>query len=189
LECVCGASVWNNAKTKQLISEARDPSQLRVVSASNEAFASLLIDNYLVNWKTRAGGEDAARIEPVGDGTAEITTEGENIRRNQTKTAGKYTGKAHGQCQWGGWSSKSIKQFNFLRKLGNTGREADKNCEDKPKQMEMLLMDFCRTMVGIKDPPQVEENLDGAGDGSHNNAVARAKAMEPVEADWDSDED
>jgi len=163
---------------------------LRVVSASNEAFALLLIDNYLVNWKTRAGGEDAARIEPVGDGAAEITTEGENIRRNQTKTAGKYTGKAHGQCQWGGWSSKSIKQFNFLRKLGNTGREADnKNCEDKPKQMEMLLMDFCRTMVGIKDPPQVEENLDGAGDGSHNNAVARAKAMEPVEADWDSDED
>ncbi len=70
---------------------------MRVVSASNEAFASLLIDNYLVNWKTRAGGEDAARIEPVGDGAAEITTEGENIRRNQTKTAGKYTGKAQGQ--------------------------------------------------------------------------------------------
>jgi hypothetical protein len=33
-----------------------------------------------------------------------------------------------------------------------TGREADKNCEDEPIWMEKLLMDFCRTMVGIKDP-------------------------------------
>jgi hypothetical protein len=88
----------------------------------------------------------------------------------------------------GGWSSESIKQCNFLRKLVKTGREADKNCEDEPKRMEMLLMDFCRTMVGIKDP-QDDENLDGAGDGSHNNAAARANAMETVEADWDSDED
>ena len=180
-------SVWNNAKTKQLISEARDPSRLKVVSASDEVFALLLIDNYLVKWKTRAGEENAARIELVGDGAAAITTEGENIRRNQTKTAGIYTGKAQGQCRWGGWSSESIKQCNFVRKLVKT-RRADKICEDKPKRMEMLLMDFCRTMVGIKDP-QDDENLDGAGDGSHNNAVARANAMEPVEADWDSDED
>jgi hypothetical protein len=24
-------------------------------------------------------------------------------------------------------------------------READKNCEDEPKRMEKLLLDFCRT--------------------------------------------
>jgi hypothetical protein len=31
------------------------------------------------------------------------------------------------------------------------GREPDQNCEDKPKHMEKLLMDFCRTiMVGKK---------------------------------------
>jgi hypothetical protein len=54
--------------------------------------------------------------------------------------------------------------------------------------MEKLLMDFCRTKAGIKDP-QDDENLDGAGDGAHNNAVARAKATEPVEADCDSDDD
>ena len=41
LECVCGASVWNNAKTKQLVSEARDPSGSKVVSVSDEAFALL----------------------------------------------------------------------------------------------------------------------------------------------------
>ena len=68
-------------------------------------------------------------------------------------------------------------------------READKNCEDEPKQMEKLLLVFCQqTKAGIKDP-QDDENLDGAGDGTPNNAVALAKAMEPVEADWDSDED
>ena len=47
-----------------------------------------------------------------------------------------------------------------------------------------VLMDFCRTMAGIKDP-QDGQKLDRA----YNNAAARAKAMETVEADWDSDED
>ena len=49
-------------------------------------------------------------------------------------------------------------------------------------------MDFCRTMVGIKDP-QDDWKLDGAGDDAYNNAAARAKSMETVEADWTSDED
>jgi len=89
--CVCGASVWNNSKTKQLVSEARDPSGSKVVSVSDETFALLLIDNYLVKWRTRADEEDTARIGSVGDGAAAITTEGENTRRKQTKTAGKYT--------------------------------------------------------------------------------------------------
>ncbi len=57
---------------------------------SDEAFALLLIDNYLVKWRTRADEEDAVRIGPVGGGVAE------------TKTAVKYTGKAQGQCTWGG---------------------------------------------------------------------------------------
>ncbi len=61
------------------------------------------------------------------------------------------------------------------------GREADKNCEDKPKQMEKLLMDFCWTMVGIKNP-QDDKKLYSAGDSAFNNAVAWAKAMETVEA-------
>jgi hypothetical protein len=183
LECVCGATAWNNAKTKQLISEARDPSGSKIVSVSDEAFALLLIDNYLEKWKTRAGEEVAARIDSVAGGAAAITAEGEEItRRKQTKTAGKYTAKAQGQCKWGGWSPEGIKQFNFLRKLVKADREADKNCDDDPKRMEKLLMDFCRTKAGIKDP-QDNANLDGA----HNNAAARA--MENVEAEWDSDDD
>ncbi|KAI2511221.1 hypothetical protein MHU86_3186 [Fragilaria crotonensis] len=76
--------------------------------------------------------------------------------------------------EWGGWSSEGIKQFNFLRALVKADREADKNCEDEPKRMEKLLMDFCQTKVGIKDT-QDDENQDGAGDGANNNAAARAK--------------
>ena len=99
MQCVCGASVWNNAKTKQIISEARDCSQLKVVSASDETFALLLlIYNYLVKWKTRAGEDGNASIDPEGHGAAAIFTEGQNaaaiitegekIRRiMQTKTA------------------------------------------------------------------------------------------------------
>ena len=82
----------------------------------DEAFALLLIDNYLVKWRTMADKEDRACTGPVGGGAAAITNEGENIRWKQTKTAGKYTGKAQGQCKWGGWSSEGINQFNFLRK-------------------------------------------------------------------------
>ena len=183
LECVCGATAWNNAKTKQLVSEARDPSGSKIVSVSDEAFALLLIDNYLEKWKTRAGEEVAARIDSVAGGAAAATTEGEETtRRKQTKTAGKYTGKAQGQCKWGGWSPEGIKQFNFLRKLVKADREADKNCDDEPKRMEKLLMDFCRTKAGIKDP-QDNANIDGAT----NNAAART--MENVEAEWDSDDD
>ncbi len=139
-------------------------------------------------WRTRADEEDAVRIGLVGGGAFATTTKGENTRRKQTKTAGSYTGKAQGQCKWGGWSSEGNKQVNFLRKLVKADREADKNCKDKAKQMETLLLDFCRTKTGIKDP-QDDENLDSAGDGAHNNAVAPAKVMEPVEVDWDSDED
>jgi hypothetical protein len=76
----------------------------------------------LEKWKTRADEEAAARIWPVGDDAAAITTEGENTRRKQTKTAGKYTGKA--RPKWGGWSSEGIKQFNFLSKLVKADREA-----------------------------------------------------------------
>ena len=51
-----------------------------------------------------------------------------------------------------------------------------------------LLMDFCRTMVAIKDL-QDDKKLDGAGDGAYNNAAVWAKAVETIKADWDSDED
>jgi hypothetical protein len=186
LECVCGTSAWNSAKTKQLISDARDPSGSKIVSVSDEAFALLLLDNYLEKWKIRADEADAARIEPVGDGAAGMTTaEGENARRKLIKTAGKYTAKAQGQCKWGGWSSEGIQQFNNLRKLVKADREADKNCEEEPRRMEKLLMNYCRTKAGIKEPNN-NENLEGARDG---DAVARAKATENVEAEWDSDED
>jgi hypothetical protein len=39
----------------------------------------------LEKWKTRADEEDAARIEPVGDGAVAITIEGENTRGKQKK--------------------------------------------------------------------------------------------------------
>ncbi len=94
--------------------------------------------------------EDAVRIGLNGDGAAAITTEGENTIRKQSK-----------KWKWGGWSSEGIKWFKFLRNLVKADTEADKNCEDKPKQMEKLLMDFCQIKAGIKDP-QDDKNLDGA---------------------------
>jgi uncharacterized short protein YbdD (DUF466 family) len=52
-----------------------------------------------------------------------------------------------------GWLEfREHQTVQFPEEVSKTGREADKNCEDEPKQMQKLLMDFCRTMVGIKDP-------------------------------------
>jgi hypothetical protein len=123
---VFAGQAYGIIKKKQLVSEARDPSGSKVVSVSDEAFALLLLID-LLTWITMADEEDTARIGPVGDGAAAITTEGENTRREHTKTAGKYTGKAQGQGLWGGWSSEGIKQFNFLRKLVKADRKADRN--------------------------------------------------------------
>ena len=74
LECVCGANVWRNAKTTQLVSGAQERNGSKIVSVSDEAFGLLLIDNYLEKWKV------LAEEEAAGTGPMEInsmTTEAE----------------------------------------------------------------------------------------------------------------
>ena len=74
LESVCGTTAWNNAKTKQLVLEARDQSGSKVVSVSDEAFGLFLIDNYWEKWRKRA-----TEITPI---------KGEDLGRKRSKTAG-----------------------------------------------------------------------------------------------------
>ena len=63
LESVCGANIWRHAKTTQLISGARETDGSKIVSVSDEAFALLLIDNYLEKWKILVE-EEAVEMEP-----------------------------------------------------------------------------------------------------------------------------
>ncbi len=48
LECVCGARPWRNAKkTTLVLSKAEDGHRGKLATKSDEAFALLLIDNYM----------------------------------------------------------------------------------------------------------------------------------------------
>jgi hypothetical protein len=55
--------------------------------------------------------------------------------------------------------------------------------------MEKELMAFCRTSAGVK--MNADDNQDNQldGNGARNNTQETVKAMVPVEADWDSDDD
>ena len=63
LDIVCGANIWRHSKTTQLISGARETDRSKIVSVSDEAFALLLIDNYLEKWKILVE-EEAVEMEP-----------------------------------------------------------------------------------------------------------------------------
>jgi hypothetical protein len=58
LECVCGARAWQYAKKTVLVLESRDEHDGIIVTKSDEAFALLLIDNYLEKWRMILGGEE-----------------------------------------------------------------------------------------------------------------------------------
>lgn len=191
VECVCGSNAWNYAKTRQCVSEAKDASGMRIVSKSDEAFALLLIDNYMEKWSSRAdperrgasssgaeanGADDADnnRITGAGDGAAE---------KRRKRTAGKYTAKASGQCRYGGWSDEGILQFNRLRAMIKADRKADRDLKDTPYKREKELLSFCRFKAGIRNA------IDDDQPGAHNNTGARnAARVEHVEAEWDSDD-
>ena len=95
LECVCGANVWRNAKTTQLVSGARVSNGSKIVNVSDEAFGLLLIDNYLEKWKVLAE-EEAAGTGPIENNnmTTETETEtetggGQGMKKKARRMAGK----------------------------------------------------------------------------------------------------
>ena len=176
LECVCGANVWRNAKTKQLVSAAREANGSKIVSVSDEAFGLLLFDKYLEKWRTLA--EEEASTAP---GEAE-TGSGQG-KQKMRKIPGKYTAKEKGNCKYSGWSTPGINQFNRLRKVVQDDRECPEAAE-----MEKELLAFCRTSAGKTNAGNQEDQPvdENAAD---NNALQTAEELEPVEADWDSDSD
>lgn len=178
IDCVVGANNWNVVKTKQLVSDAVDNNNSKVVSVSDEAFALLLIDNYMEKWRKKASEEEETATEM----TSNQTTNHEGTRKAVAKMPGKYTGKAKGQCKWGGWNVEGITQFNRLRRLVKEDRAADKD-RGEPRKMERLLLSYCRNKAGMSDPSV--SGPDGGGD----NVTQGVQAIEVVEAEWDSDEE
>jgi hypothetical protein len=183
LECVCGARAWRNAKKTMLVSESRDEHDGVIVTKSDEAFALLLIDNYLEKWKMTLGGEEQSADAEAVNNTNMMEEAEDNGRQGKKTTAklpGKYTEKKSGHCKYGGWSRAGMARFNQLYSLVNDDRASVQS-----EQMERELLAFCRTQAGMSDE-QHDEQQEGVASG--NNAHETAEAM-PVEATWDSDND
>jgi hypothetical protein len=177
LECVCGANAWRTAKKTMLVSEARHSDNSKMVTTSDEAFALLLIDNYLEKWKT--GAELVDKDNPTE------ADDGQNMTTKKTKRqAGKYTEKKKGTCKYGGWSDDGIRQFNALRIMVKENRACPQS-----KDMERELLAFCRTRAGLKNARGDERQEQHDGTGADNNALETAVAKVPVEAAWDSDDE
>jgi hypothetical protein len=182
LGCVCGANAWNYAKAKQLVSEAKEASGMKIVTPSDEAFALLLIDNYLENcWKERAAA--VRNVGTLHDENSGLSDHGIGApKKGGNKKPGKYTAKANGQCKYGGWSDAGRAQFNYLRRLVKEDREADKM---EGKRMEKQLLEFCKQRSGARGPGAT----DAQGLTVHGAAVATAQEAAPVEAEFDTDDD
>ena len=117
LECVCGANTWRKVMKTTLVSEARGDGNGKIVTKSDEAFALLLIDNYLEKWATiLEAGEKSADTEPAvnNNNTADADGEanGRQKKRRTKRLPGKYTKKKSGHYKYGGWSRAGMARFN-----------------------------------------------------------------------------
>jgi hypothetical protein len=95
MECVSGKRVWSRYKYHDLISEAlnRDTG-VQIVTVSDEAFALLLLDNYIEKWKTKF----VAKLQGKG---------------LEKRIDGKYTAATRVNFVFGGWSRAGQKKFNY----------------------------------------------------------------------------
>jgi hypothetical protein len=183
LECVCGARPWRNAKKTTLVSKADDGHRGKLVTKSDEAFALLLIDNYMEKWISALAPEENMETDAVAhdsnNGPGEVGTNASNQKKKGTKRIpGKYTAKKNGHCKYGGWSRAGTARFNELYSLVQEDRASPQS-----EQMEHELMVYCRAKAEIDDG-----NAQGEQEGqSDNNALEGTEVM-PVEAAWDLDD-
>jgi hypothetical protein len=181
LECVCGKKAWGKAKFTSLVSLASESNNTRpakLVTASDEAFALLLFENYIDKWiemaKTQTPNKEP-QPEEAGDNQNKRKAAAANRRR------GKYTGAAvkSGHCKFGGWNREGMARFNELYAMV---RE-DRTCP-QANEMERNLLEFCNS---------TRQNADGeatvaAGQGAEA-ARMLANLEPPVEAVWEDMED
>jgi hypothetical protein len=109
-------------KKTALVLEARGDGNCKIVTKSDEAFALLLIDNYLEKSATILDtGEESADTEPAAvnnnnnnNNTADANGEAHarQKKRRTKRLPGKYTKKKSGHYKYGGWSRAGMARFN-----------------------------------------------------------------------------
>lgn len=177
LDCVCGKKAWGRTKFTNLVSLASETnSTAKIVTASDEAFALLLFDNYMDKWVKMANTTKEPEPEDEGDDQNKKKSAGTNRRR------GKYTGAAakSGHCKFGGWNREGMARFNELYALV---RE-DRACP-QANEMERKLLEFCNS----KKPNVGSDGAVAAGQGGDEASRILANLEPPVEAVWEDMEE
>jgi len=94
---IVGITFWKDNCTKATVSE--------MATASNEAFAYVLVENYWSTWS-------AVDLEKYNK---ESTFENGSVKKKKrTATFGKYTQNAYGAKRFGGWTRDGLIRFNEL---------------------------------------------------------------------------
>jgi len=97
LSRVVGISVWKEGCLKTKVSQ--------MATASDEAFALLLVENYWESWSKI--DLDQYKIETTFDVAS-------NRKRKRKTTWGKYTKSAYGARRYAGWMAEGLLRFNEL---------------------------------------------------------------------------
>ena len=118
LECVAGVNAWKKQKTKVTVSAFDPNTKCPYVSVSDEAFALLLLENYLVKWKYR--------------------WQCHQDNKQYQRQPGRYTSSNAGHVEFGGWTNKGIMRFNELVQIVKT----DRNGQHAPKLEQKLLQEL-----------------------------------------------
>jgi len=105
---VVGITRWRDSCTKCTVSE--------MATASDEAFAYLLVENYWSTWSA----VDLDKYQ------RESTFENGSVKKKKrTATFGKYTQNAYGAKRFGGWTRDGLIRFNELH--GEVKADREKN--------------------------------------------------------------
>ena len=172
IECVCGKKAWGKAKFIHLISRAKvnNATTERIVTVSDEAFALLLIENYIEKW--------TAAYEATKEQVNEVEYDARGRKKAAQRRRGKYTGATAktGHCKFGGWTKEGMVRFNELYNMVLEDRASP-----QAEKMERELLAFCT---------ETKSGIDGGVSGAPEEGEGAAGLPEndaPVEAMWDID--
>ena len=146
VECVAGKMTWGKVKYKKLMSEGMREGEKALVSATDEAFALLMIKNYQERWILEKTEKDENR------------SSAKELRARK----GLYTGAKTGNQEFKGWTRAGMCEYGRLLQLVKNDRLMDSGNKMMEKWVRAELQ---KTAVGKRDNKglsgeQVEEDSE-----------------------------
>ena len=168
VESVAGRRTWGKLKYFQLVNEARDQATGKTaVTASDEAFALLLFENYSDKWFAQY--KEAMEKDDNRHDNRNLM---EATVQEKKRFTGKYTSRKNGQCEYGGWSKRGMERYNHFWHLVKKDREHP-NAKNAERMVLRILQE--------RRPQQLAQDERGDED------VIRKSDSNVITACWDLD--